>query len=153
QSYDLQGKRILLLYPPGLDYVSAFYACLYAGAIPTLAFPPRVSRHLPRLEAIIADAQATDIMTTEAVFSDLERRLTQLPGSRPIRHLTIDALPNDAQDEWRAPNIEGNTLAFLQYTSGSTGIPKGVMVGHGNLLHNLSLIQHGFDVRPDEEVG
>jgi phthiocerol/phenolphthiocerol synthesis type-I polyketide synthase C len=153
QSYDLKGKRILLLYPPGLDYVSAFYACLYAGAIPTLAFPPRVSRHLPRLEAIIADAQATDIMTTQALFSDLERRLKQLPSSRPFRCLNVEDLPDGAENDWRAPVIEGSALAFLQYTSGSTGTPKGVMVGHGNLLHNLSLINHGFDSGPDEEVG
>jgi acyl transferase domain-containing protein/acyl-CoA synthetase (AMP-forming)/AMP-acid ligase II/thioesterase domain-containing protein/acyl carrier protein len=153
QGHDLKGKRILLLYPPGLDYVGAFYACLYAGAIPVLAFPPRVSRHMPRLQAILADAQATDILTTDALFSNVERRLVQLPNSRPLRHLTVEDLPDDVEDDWRTPVIEGDTPAFLQYTSGSTNTPKGVMVGHGNLLHNLSLINQGFDCRRGEEVG
>ena len=153
QSYDLKGKCILLLYPPGLDYVSAFFGCLYAGAIPVLAFPPRLSRHMPRLQAILADAKTTDILTTDALFSNIQRCLVQLPNSGPLRHLTVEDLPDNAEDEWCRPVIESGTLAFLQYTSGSTSTPKGVMVGHGNLLHNLSLIKHGFDVPPDEEVG
>jgi acyl transferase domain-containing protein/acyl-CoA synthetase (AMP-forming)/AMP-acid ligase II/thioesterase domain-containing protein/acyl carrier protein len=153
QSQDLAGRRVLLLYPPGLDYVSAFYGCLYAGAIPVLAFPPRASRHTHRLQAILADAQATNILTTQSLFSDLERRLAPLSNSRPFRCLTVEDLPDGAEDDWHAPATESRTPAFLQYTSGSTSAPKGVMVGHANLLHNLSVIYHGFDSRPDEEVG
>lgn len=146
QQRDLEGQRALLLYGPGLDFITAFYGCLYAGVVAVTAYPPRANRSLERIEAIAADADAKVALTTQGVLDriggtvDLSRELADLYW------LPTDTL-NDAgiEDEWRPPSIDSETLAFLQYTSGSTGQPKGVMLTHGNLLHNSALINYGFE--------
>jgi len=149
QSLDAAGARVLLLYPPGLDYLAAFFGCLYAGAVAVPAYPPRLNRPEPRLQAIVADAQATVALTTQAIFSNLERRFSQTPELKALRWLATDELPEASAEAWREPSVSRETLAFLQYTSGSTAAPKGVMVSHGNLLHNLSLIYRCYE--HDEE--
>ena len=144
------GQRVLLLYPPGLDYIPAFFGCLYAGAVAVLVFPPRLNRPTPRLQAIAADAEAAVALTTGEVLASLERRLD--PGS-PLAALAwiatdLPAAPAGAPDDWRDPGIDASTVAALQYTSGSTSAPKGVILSHGNFLHNLELIREGFQVGP-----
>jgi amino acid adenylation domain-containing protein len=141
QGRGARGKRVLLLYPASLDYVAAFYGCLLAGAVAVPAYPPRPNRPMPRIRAIVADAQARFALTTSAVFATLERRIADLPDLAALSWQTTDDLPPDGADAWRDPGADRDTLAFLQYTSGSTALPKGVMVSHGNLLHNEGLIE------------
>ena len=132
------GERALLLHPPGVEFVAAFFGCLYAGVVAVPAYPPRVNRPDPRIEAIVADAQASLALTTEAVRSALEPRRAQVPGATSLRWLATDSLPGDLAEAWCEPAVDGDALALLQYTSGSTMTPKGVMITHRNILHNLA---------------
>ena len=145
------GERVLLLYPPGLEYVAAFLGCLYAGAIAVPAYPPRLNRPVSRLQAIAADSTATVALSTSHVLSNLNRRLAHAPELKSLHWLSTDD-GEDLAEEWRRPEVDGDTLAFLQYTSGSTAAPKGVMVTHANLLHNLAMIYHAFGHSPDSQM-
>ncbi|MBZ5490381.1 MAG: non-ribosomal peptide synthase/polyketide synthase [Acidobacteriia bacterium] len=144
QSSGSSGETVLLLYPPGPDFIAAFWGCLAAGAIAVPVYPPRSNRNLLRLKAVIQDSQAHTVLTTRqtrakvAPFADLDPQL----GS--LRYLTTDDLAQDLVREWKPPNVTGDSIAFLQYTSGSTATPKGVMVSHSNLLENEALIQEAF---------
>ncbi|HEX2268273.1 MAG TPA: fatty acyl-AMP ligase, partial [Pyrinomonadaceae bacterium] len=144
------GERVLLLYPSGLEYICAFWGCIYAGVVPVPAYPPRANRNLARLRSIVSDAQAVAALAGSAIISRLQPLLAL---TRELQSLHWMMAPNDElgklAQEWVEPDIDANTLAFLQYTSGSTAAPKGVMVTHGNLLHNEELIRHVF--RQSEE--
>src|SRR5262249_9645250 len=124
------GKCVLLLYPPGLDFISAFLGCLYAGAIAVPAYPPQPGRSHNRISGIIEDAQLTFVLTTKAGLDGATRALSESPITKSLRWLTTDDLATDLAHEWREPAINGNTLAMLQYTSGSTSAPRGVMLNH-----------------------
>ena len=149
QTQHAAGQRVLLLYPPSLDYVAAFFGCLVAGAVAVPAYPPRLNRPMPRLQAIVSDAQVSIALTTRHILTSLESRFDHLPDLRALRWLATDHLSVDPAPDWRLPEITADSLAFLQYTSGSTSTPKGVMLTHGNLLHNLSSIQRCFESTPD----
>jgi acyl-CoA synthetase (AMP-forming)/AMP-acid ligase II/7-keto-8-aminopelargonate synthetase-like enzyme/acyl carrier protein len=152
QSMIAPGERALLLYPSGLDYIAAFFGCLYAGIIAIPAYPPRRKRFDPRLQLIIADAQAKVILTTHNIISNLAHYPTQTSELNKLQWLATDNLIADEpslSEHWQAPEIEPDTLAFLQYTSGSTGNPKGVMVTHANLLHNSKDLDLGFGCTQD----
>ncbi|HEX8559980.1 MAG TPA: amino acid adenylation domain-containing protein [Pyrinomonadaceae bacterium] len=144
QGLNLRGERVLLLYPPGLEYVAAFWGCLYAGAVAVPAYPPRLNRHTERLQAVVADARAAAALTTANVFSRLKPLLGEVPGLGALRWVQTEEVEVGAALHWREPEADSSTLAFLQYTSGSTATPKGVMVSHGNLLHNEGLIKRAF---------
>lgn len=139
QSLGITGKRALLLYPPGLDYVAAFCGCLYAGVVAVPAYPPRNQRNTPRILAMVADAQAAIALTQTAILPKVQSLLTTKTGSDSLQWLTTDNLAAGREDSWQAPLIERDSPAFLQYTSGSTNTPKGVRVSHGNLLHNAAV--------------
>ncbi|MBI2838249.1 MAG: fatty acyl-AMP ligase [Acidobacteria bacterium] len=152
QGLGAAGERVLLLYPPGLDYLTAFFGCLYAGATAVPVYPPRPNRPDPRLQAVAMSAQATFALGTRALLSGLEARLAYAEELRAIRWMDIDNIDSALADCWRDPVIDCDTLAFLQYTSGSTSTPKGVMLTHGNLLHNLSLMHRCFDTTPSDHA-
>lgn len=137
------GERALLFYPPGLKYVAAFLGCLYAGVVAVPAYPPRLNRSISRLRAIVADSKATVALTTTRILSSLERRSAYAPEMKSLRWLVTDD-GKDPAGRWRRPEVGANTLALLQYTSGSIAAPKGVMLTHGNLLHNLAMIYHAL---------
>jgi amino acid adenylation domain-containing protein len=137
QALGLTGERALLLYPAGLDFLIAFFGCLYAGVVAVTAYPPRNQRNTPRIKAIAIDAQAAIALTTTETLSTVQSLITEKSDlESSLQWLTTDNLAQGIEDTWQKPNININTLAFLQYTSGSTGTPKGVMISHGNLLHN-----------------
>lgn len=144
QSLKATGERALLLYPPGLEFISAFFGCLYAGLIAVPAYPPRRNQSIERLQAIIADSQATVALTTTSLLANIDKHLQNNPALAQVRWLATDNIPTHLASDWQQPIIQSDTLAFLQYTSGSTGAPKGVMVTHENLLHNEKMIQQGF---------
>ncbi|MEM1252988.1 MAG: SDR family NAD(P)-dependent oxidoreductase [Cyanobacteria bacterium P01_H01_bin.21] len=138
------GERILLLLSPGLNYISAFFGCLYAGAIAVPVYPPRANRRLSRLEAIISDAQPSIVLTTSDLSAKLKAQGCSLLEVDNLTWIAVDEISSDLANQWQQPSIEKDSLAFLQYTSGSTAAPKGVMVSHRNLLHNLELINQHF---------
>ncbi|HET9931297.1 MAG TPA: fatty acyl-AMP ligase, partial [Polyangiaceae bacterium] len=146
------GERALLLYAPGVDYVVAFLACLYAGVVAVPAYPPdpaRLQRSLPRLLATVADSRCKFLLTTSQIASFGQAMLEFAPALREMRWLSTDDGNEASRDGFSTPDIRGRDLAFLQYTSGSTGNPRGVMLTHDNLLHNLGLIASSLDVRKD----
>lgn len=145
-----EGKRVLLLYPPGLGFVEGFLGCLYAGCIAVPAYPPdpsRLERSLTRLRAIVLDCTPSVILTTTALAALAKPFLAGEPAFRGHRWIASDALPDVDEASTQAP--DKGSVAFLQYTSGSTGSPRGVMVTHANLLHHASLIEErlGPDTR------
>ena len=148
QNMGVTGQRALLLYPPGLDYIATFFGCLYAGVVAVPAYPPRLNRPVPRIRAIVKDSKASIALTTTAILTDIERRFEQAPELKALEWLNTETTPLDVEDEWREPSITPETLAFLQYTSGSTSTPKGVMLSHGNLMYNLEMIRYGFQINP-----
>jgi acyl-CoA synthetase (AMP-forming)/AMP-acid ligase II/acyl carrier protein len=138
----LPGDRVLLLQPPGLEFVISFFGCLYAGVIAVAAYPPRNIRHMPRIEAILKDTQATLILTSEEARAKIGPWL----GERETRFRLIcsEEIDTAGADAWRMPSLKRDTLALLQYTSGSTGAPRGVMVTHGNIMANEEMICKAF---------
>lgn len=141
QSLGYEGKPALLLYPSGLEYIIAFFACLYAGTIAVPVYPPHSPRLLPRLQAIINDTQAKVALTTTQIHTDILRKYSSLPELQLLQWVATNDFDISAHQCWKRPDIAGNSLAFLQYTSGSTSTPKGVMVSHGNLCHNSETIK------------
>ena len=140
-----RGSRAMLVYPADLEFIAAFFGCLYAGVIAVPTYPPqtRTKRSLAKLRSIMNDVQPSVVLTISSLSSVVESLFAQELQGIPL--ITTDDIANDLAEAWRDPAVDSNTLAFLQYTSGSTGMPKGVMLTHGNLLHNLTLIHRYFD--------
>ena len=153
QSIGVKGERALLLYQQGLEFVAAFYGCLYAGMIP-VPTPPilnqkRANQTLSRLQVIANDAQPIAVLTTSAILSKARPLFDQEPTLAAALWVATDLIPIDMAETWRDPNVSADDLALLQYTSGSTASPKGVMVSHGNLLYNSAYINEGFQHTPE----
>ncbi|PRP93233.1 Phthiocerol/phenolphthiocerol synthesis polyketide synthase type I PpsA [Enhygromyxa salina] len=145
------GARALLLYPPGLDYIVAFFGCLYAGVIAVPAYPPdprALARTLPRLQAILADCEA-ELVLTNAELIAMGKALLDEAGA--LAWLASDGVDEAEAASWRALAPTPDDLAFLQYTSGSTDTPKGVMLTHANLVHNSAHIRDCFGHTRDSQ--
>ncbi len=151
QALGLSGERALLLYPPGLDYLAAFFGCLYAGVVAVPAYPPRKGRNSPRILSVVKDAQAAIALTTTTILSQVQSLLAEKTDTNILQWLTTDNLAPGIENSWQEPVIERDTLAFLQYTSGSTGTPKGVMLSHGNLLHNAAMTYRFMEHSPSSK--
>jgi acyl-CoA synthetase (AMP-forming)/AMP-acid ligase II len=139
---DLAGEPVLLIYPPGLDFVAALYGCMYAGAIAVPSPPPDFGpEHAPeRIRTIVGDALPRAVMTTRAL-SEMMRPLTGGTGTATIPIVATDVADLPGEDAWRDPGARDTDLALLQYTSGSTGVPRGVMVTHRNLIENCAVVR------------
>lgn len=136
------GDRALLLYPPGLQFIEAFLGCLAAGVIAVPAYPPRRHRKDERLRAIVEDARPRSILTGRQVLPLVEASELRTDCALPL--LTTDDLEGESEAATPLPCVAGDSMAFLQYTSGSTGTPRGVMVRHDNLMANERAIQVAF---------
>jgi acyl-CoA synthetase (AMP-forming)/AMP-acid ligase II len=139
------GDRALLLYAPGLDFIEAFFGCLYAGVIAVPAYPPhsaQLARTLPRLLSVTSDADVAIVLCTRSMAALAPELGKVAPLFRTLTWLATNDVPREAGTAWCRPPVDRDSLAFLQYTSGSTSAPKGVMVSHGNLLHNLAGLNH-----------
>jgi acyl-CoA synthetase (AMP-forming)/AMP-acid ligase II len=147
------GERALLIYPAGLDFLIGFFGCLYAGLIGIPTPPPeasRLKRTRPRLQSIAHDARASWVLTTVPIRALLGQQPgPSLFGTRPPRWLTTDEIDRGAADGWRAPRLSGEGLAYLQYTSGSTAEPKGVMIDHRSLLFYAAQLQQVCRYTPE----
>ncbi len=186
QKNSLPGERILLCYPSGLEYIAAFFGCLYAGALAVPLYPPHARRVDERIEAIRRDAQPTIALTTTKIAAKMQQSAecapdsdpksapepapTTAPESKKLRWIATEKLGLGSGDQgpgdqgledqrlterelaeaWQAPELTESSLAYLQYTSGSTSDPKGVMVSHGNLLYNLRDSYASLEHRPDD---
>ncbi|MEZ6134224.1 MAG: fatty acyl-AMP ligase [Pirellulaceae bacterium] len=138
------GDRAILLYPPGLSFVAAFFGCLYAGVIAVPAYPPQPSRperSLALLEPIVTQSGAKLVLCVEDACESLRSLLDRSAVLATCRVLATDYYGLEDVDAWQPPACSADTIAFLQYTSGSTAAPRGVAVSHGNIVHNLFCIQ------------
>jgi acyl-CoA synthetase (AMP-forming)/AMP-acid ligase II len=152
QSLAAPGERAMLLYPPGLAFIAGFFGCLYAGLIAVPAYPPHARRPMPRLHAIARNAQPKVALTTQVALSTISSQFADQPDLADICVLSTDTIATHQADSWRTPDIHTDTLAFLQYTSGSTGSAKGVMISHGNILHNEQMMAAALE-NSEESVG
>ncbi|MEC7564215.1 MAG: aminotransferase class I/II-fold pyridoxal phosphate-dependent enzyme [Planctomycetota bacterium] len=143
--YDVRGERVLLLYGPGIDFLKGFLGCLYAGAIAVPAYPPRRNRSMNRIEAISDDAKPRVVFGSQDVIERTEPMLDDFPRLKSIPWIATEKVPLELKDEWKKPILKGDDLAFLQYTSGSTGNPKGVMISHENLIQNVTMVAYAFE--------
>lgn len=171
-----EGDRALLIYPPGLDFTIAFFGCLYAGVIAVPVYPPTSSYLVEKCQKILENSRASILLTTRPIKKKLDQLLllkktTTIPLAKKIikhylpkqieltewdieqlRFFITDELIN-VDKKTMLTSYSSDQLAFLQYTSGSTGDPKGVMLSHGNLLHNMSLLRTVCDLSDQTEGG
>ncbi len=133
------GNRALLIFPQGLDFIAAWFGCLYAGIIPVPVVSPKRNRLRHSTRAIVEDCRPALALTATALLDEVRGEFAGSPAWDAMGWIAADRCglpaatpPHDARPE---------DVAFLQYTSGSTSLPKGVMVGHGNLIANLEMIR------------
>ncbi|MFE3317495.1 SDR family NAD(P)-dependent oxidoreductase [Nocardia sp. NPDC059195] len=158
QEHGYQGKRALLVYAPGLEFIESFLGCVVAGvvAVPVpLPYSTDFDRAMRRLGQVVRDADVSVVLTSHGVL-DLVGSAGSTFADLGLRNPAVatDDIPTDRSTAWRAPDLSGDSVLFLQYTSGSTSAPKGVIVTHGNLLHNQSSIgaAMGHDDRGNRTV-
>lgn len=145
-----QGRPVLLLYPPGPEFLVAFVGCLYAGAIAVPApLPGDRGERLQRVSGILRDTAATLVLTDSEHAADTSLWLA-VTGRGETVCLATDLDDTTAADAWRAPRVGPDDIAFLQYTSGSTSKPRGVMVSHRNLMANQEALQHLMGTTADD---
>lgn len=143
----LPGDRVLLPFPPGTGFAEAFLGCQYAGLVPVpVPAPARSAHQIDRTGVVAADARPSLVLTEASALPDVRARLAD-GGLARLDALAIENARAADPDEWHPPANGPGDLAFLQYTSGSTSEPKGVMVSRANLVHNLELMRrsHGWD--------
>lgn len=171
---ELKGERVLLMYASGLDYIVAYFATLYCGAVAVPVFEPRVGAHLARLTGIIEDASPALLLTSESArerlagdyFDGFAEKAGEIiitpaidgitPSCEQTHNSSGNSHGNDIQNKkttlWQPMLIEYDDTVFLQYTSGSTGSPKGVEVTNANLITNLRQICQAFEIKPRSSV-
>lgn len=144
------GDRVLLLHPHGPEYVAAFLGCLYAGVVAVPANPPATRAGAARVAALVRDAEPALFATTSEFATEYQAAVPR-PDGRPVPGLATDLVRDDGT---RLPAASGasDRIAFLQYTSGSTGDPRGVMVTHANLAANIAAMYERFALTPEDRL-
>ena len=153
QQANAKGERALLLYPQGVEVVAAFCGCLYAGVIAIPVPPPdagRMKRALPRLLEIVKDADASLVLSTQRIIELLKGNEDVVSSQfEQMTWLDTEQIDLELAEQWQDPQINADALAYLQYTSGSTSVPKGVMLSHRNLMHHSAYLQRACGYTPD----
>lgn len=144
------GEKVILCYPPGIDYILAFYGCLYAGIVAVPVYPPQGKATILRFINVMKDCQAQFILSNGMLKSQFLSRQSDASGFSEDQFLFTDEMIEVDLNAFVWPDIEGSSLAFLQYTSGSTGDPKGVMISHDNIISNLKSLQEATNCSVDD---
>lgn len=146
------GDRVLLVYDSCIENMIAFFGCLYGGLIAVPVCSPHRNRRNARLENILKDCNSSLALSTAQDIAEIERHVNRDSVLQRVTWLATDRVSPHEADAWTEPDSSLNTIAFLQYTSGSTSIPKGVAVSHGNLLHNQAMLQHAFKTTENSTI-
>lgn len=153
QKVQVKGERALLLYPQGVEVVAAFCGCLYAGVIAIPVPPPdagRMKRALPRLLEIVNDSDASIVLSNQRIITLLQdNHDVTSPKLAAMTWVDTEQVDLQLADQWQDPQVNQDVLAYLQYTSGSTSTPKGVMLSHYNLMHHSAYLQRACDYTPE----
>lgn len=170
-----QGDRVILLYPPSIDFIAAFWGCIYAGVVPVpTPLPLKKSGFSQRLEIIIANCSPALMLTTTTIKKALQLNqianfLEQVPLVKQVTSKFLERFPIDHKVQLAhksllttdqiKPITKGfiadsgpNDILLLQYTSGSTDDPRGVMLTHENLLENMAVISGAFELNQDSRL-
>jgi acyl-CoA synthetase (AMP-forming)/AMP-acid ligase II len=140
-----KGARVLLCFPTGIDFIAAFFGCIYAEVIPIPS--PHSAREIERLAGIVKDANVSLIFT--AAGADVPAKVIGADGGNKCLVMQITQIGDGSGPlSWQLPVINAESIAYIQYSSGSTGTPKGVVVTHKNLLHNLEMMAEAFQHDP-----
>jgi acyl transferase domain-containing protein/acyl-CoA synthetase (AMP-forming)/AMP-acid ligase II/acyl carrier protein len=144
------GDRALLCFPPGPDFLISYLGCLYSGVIAVPVYPPGNRRRLGRLQGIAADSGAVAALTNRGTVEKFQATEATPPLGVPL--LCLDDIEPNTTAHWHQPEIIPDDIAFLQYTSGSTAAPKGVMVAYKNLAANIGMMGDAFGNHPGSRI-
>lgn len=150
QQHQVEKERVLIVLESDLDYISAFFGCLYAGATAVTLHPPKTKSQYQRLEGVSRNCEAKFLISTSSLIRESKTILEHVPSLATLNWIAIDTIPLDKATLWNKPEIKSNDIALLQYTSGSTSEPKGVMVSHQNLMVQGEYLKAGFDLTPED---
>lgn len=151
QTLTSPGERALLLFPPGLAFVEAFYGCLYAGLVAIPAAIPHRHRSFSTVNAIAEASKPSLILSTAEYCKTAQQLDAGMLAQVDRPWIATDKVPEECCDCWRNPQVEESHTALLQYTSGSTSTPRGVMLNHRNLLSNAAAIRWAFGNGPHDK--
>jgi acyl-CoA synthetase (AMP-forming)/AMP-acid ligase II/acyl carrier protein len=146
------GERAILLFPPGLGFVTAFFGCLYAGIISVPAAIPGRNRLTASVEAVLEGAKASLVLSTADHLERAQQSYARQTALAELPWIAVDRISAVRQHDWQDPHVEGGQTAFLQFTSGSTSSPKGVVLSHGQLLQHAALIQSAFQTTEESHA-
>ena len=145
------GDRIAILCPQNLDYLVAFFGTLYAGRIAVPLFDPSEPGHVGRLHAVLDDCEPAAVLTTSDSAEGVRKFFRSRPAKERPRVIAVDAVPNEVANTWELPEgADFDTIAYLQYTSGSTRVPTGVEITHLNLATNVIQVLTAFEGKEDD---
>ncbi len=150
QNQNLQGKNVLLLFQPGLTFIESFFGCLFAGVIPVPAYPPRRNKNQEHIKLLVEDCNAQAVLSDQITYQVIQNHYSNESWSSNC--INVEEISNDGSRFYKRIDYSSDQLAFLQYTSGSTGQPKGVMVSHRNILHNQAMIQKMFELSQSDVI-
>ncbi|VEG38109.1 acyl-CoA synthetase (AMP-forming)/AMP-acid ligase II [Mycolicibacterium flavescens] len=139
------GDRVAILCPQNLDYLVAFFGTLYSGRIAVPLFDPNEPGHVGRLHAVLDDCHPSAILTTTDAAEGVRKFFRTRPANQRPRVIAVDAVPNEVGATWEQVPVDEHTIAYLQYTSGSTRIPTGVQITHLNLATNVVQVIEALD--------
>jgi acyl-CoA synthetase (AMP-forming)/AMP-acid ligase II/acyl carrier protein len=151
QMQQLEGERALILCPSSVNFICSFFGAILGKVIAVPAFPPQKTRGIERIEAIFKDSQSNYAFVDSTLLNKIKNnnKIKNKDFINSVNWIIIDEIPDELAAQWKQPSVNHNDLAFLQYTSGSTGNPKGVMVSHGNILHNCKTMRVSFGLKPN----
>jgi len=147
QQVTAPGDRIAILCPQNLHYLIAFFGALYAGRIAVPLFDPAEPGHVGRLHAVLDDCEPSTILTTTEAAEGVRKFIRARSAKERPRVIAVDAVPDEVASTWQEPDCDRDTIAYLQYTSGSTRTPTGVQITHTNLPTNVLQVLHSLEGR------